>query len=193
MVYYYYYYYYYYIILAVPTRKCCEKHWSMSSPFPRALLKGTCFFREMRWSFRSKSRLSKPNYNINSHRIDALMFTGFSSTWHIQYEWVSSKRILTILRHLCTGSVWPGTATPAAAPLGWPAPWSVSRAMSGRFLRASHSSRANWAWVRTVPMLVEREKHAFFWPQYLHPAHIFKHILYMQCSSQNYLHIMTII
>ena len=33
-----------YFILAVPMRLCLGKDWCMSSPFPIAILKGTCFF-----------------------------------------------------------------------------------------------------------------------------------------------------
>ena len=35
-----------YFILAVPIRKCLGKHLCMSSPFPIAILDGTCFFRQ---------------------------------------------------------------------------------------------------------------------------------------------------
>ena len=50
-----------YLFLAVPMPECLGKHLCMSSPFPIAILNDV-FFREMTWSFRSKSRVSKTNY-----------------------------------------------------------------------------------------------------------------------------------
>ena len=41
---------YFLILAAVPMRKCLGKHSCMSSPIPIALLNGTLFFRETRWS-----------------------------------------------------------------------------------------------------------------------------------------------
>ena len=35
----------YYFVPAVPMRKCLEKHLCMSSPFPIAILNGTCVFQ----------------------------------------------------------------------------------------------------------------------------------------------------
>ena len=35
-------------------RECLGKHLRMSSTFPIAILNGTCFFREAKWSFRQR-------------------------------------------------------------------------------------------------------------------------------------------
>ena len=51
-----------YFILAVPMRECLGKHSRMSSTFPIAILNGTCFFREAKWSLlRPTLHLSKTN------------------------------------------------------------------------------------------------------------------------------------
>ena len=52
-----------YFILAVLLRECLGKHSCMSPPFNIAILNGSFFFRETRWSKWSKSRLSKINHN----------------------------------------------------------------------------------------------------------------------------------
>ena len=45
--------------------KCLGNHSCMSKPFHIAIVNGACFFRDTRWSFRLKIRLSKTNNNIN--------------------------------------------------------------------------------------------------------------------------------
>ena len=50
-----------YFIIAVAMRERLGKYSCMSSPFLKAILNATLFFRETRWSFKSKCCLSKIN------------------------------------------------------------------------------------------------------------------------------------
>ena len=59
-----------YFILAVPMRECLGKHSCMSCQFPTAILNGTLFYREAKWSLLwQKRRLSKFSHTTTSKDI----------------------------------------------------------------------------------------------------------------------------